>query len=956
MPGCKPQYTEKEIKEILEKMGGDTARNREIFAQSLDVISKNATLKEANKNRRQDEIISPKTSYTLTEIDEDISDAFTNTVSRLNKVTGDLLASAVDKSGEAIIDSQYIKDVNVWAKDNIPLYENTADILSRQWKSNATIAHIRNYVLPERSGLLSQMNDLASVANTAKQNMITRMDVTTKKLSDELGKHLTTDAELEIADNVFAKSGAYAIIRNGMMNRIAEGESIDDLIKELVDNNKGVSAADQQIALTMAKYYMNEDIRSTSGVAKEVHTNLTGFAGMVRGTTRYKNVEALIALKALQLEKNSVPVIKKLYKTKSYNDLTSLSLSVQAMHDQVLNLAHENGVSDVDITRGNMVDDVGKKDYDIRVVSHEDLQSSEYSELNGWKVLEKPNKTGKVGLVYREITSGLQDGYGLNTSYLKAGIPVPSHIAQSKKFKNNNENGVAYRPSSNGEASIPTVTLSKEHRKILGIYNDPVKSLMRAYAHKELILETHEVRSIFLTSFTKSYNTVEEATKNLMAKIEDKDHPVFVKLGDDVTLSDLPQEVQDLYEVVDKSILSDVGDFKNQINLVRKDLNQQVVGYREGDTFKNYTANKWHKNLRNIIRQAKIGMIVVNVPKIAMDFTSGIALAAAKGSSIQEIYKYTLEVTTGTKRLGKARNAVLKAKYELSVVKTTENSSATKIKKYEDRLAAAEKALKEDPLSAALANGFIQSLSTEMFTHDRESIQGLQVDFEELLGKLTKDEKGKFTKLNNAIHKAANFGGPNFGVETLMAKLADGLNNFESTKTYGEVMDEMSKDIAKIKSQKDMTAYIAEIAMSPGSHMVKVMSSATLYADLIPRWILYKHNINAGMSEQDAVKDALVSLLDYKQNMPKSLKFMSDLYILPFPSFFTRIQRVIYTMATRTPVSFAAQEISNEYLGYHGQNIIGSNFIRKWENDSWYSSPLDAVNLSNLFPYANFFG
>ena len=953
---CTPQYTEQEINDILKSMGGDTPRNRTIFAQSLDKAKKAATLREANKNRRQDEALLPKTEHTLSTIDDGISDAFTASVSKLNSITGQLLTNAIDTTGRSILESQTIADADAWAKDHVPLYENTVDVLSRQWKSNATIAHIRNYVLPERSGLLPQMNDLASVANTAKQNMITRMDVTTKKLSVELAKHLKTPEEIEVADNVFAKSGAFAIVRNGMLNRIAKGESIDSLIDELVDNNKGVISKDQHIAKVMAKYYMNKDIRSDSGVAETVHTNLTGYPGMERGTDRYHNVEALIALEALKLEPRATEIIGKLYKTQSYTDLTSLALSVNDMHTQMMNMNHESGVPDVDITRGNMVDDVGRKDYTIVAINHEDLSSSKYSSSNGWKVLQKPTKDGKVGLVYRETTSGLQDGYGLNTSYLKAGITIPPHIAKSKKFKKANEDGIAYRPSADGSYKVPTVTLTDEHRKVLGIYNDPIKSLMRAYAHKELILETQEVRSTFLSTFTKAYDSTEDAEKDLTKRIAEGDHPVFVKLTGDTTLDDLSQDITDLYEVVDKSVLSDVGDFKNQIALVRKDLNQQVVGYREGDVFSNYTANKWHKNVRNVIRQAKIGMIVVNAPKIALDLTSGIALAAAKGSSIQEIYKYTLEVTTGTKRLGKARNAVLKAKYDLSVVKTDEKSSATRIKKYEARLAAAEKALKEDPLSAALANGFIQSLSTEMFTHDRESIQGLQVDFEDLLSKMTKDEKGEFTKLNDYIHKAANFGGPNFGVETLMAKLADGLESFDGTKTYGEVMREMSKDIANIKSRKDMTAYVAEIAMSPGSHMVKVMSSATLYADLIPRWILYKHNINAGMSEQDAVKDALVSLLDYKQNMPKSLKFLSDLYILPYPSFFTRIQRVIYTMATRTPVSFTAQEISNEVLGYHGQNIIGSSILRKYGDDSWYSSPLDAVNLGNLFPYANFLG
>jgi hypothetical protein len=87
--------------------------------------------------------------------------------------------------------------------------------------------------------------------------------------------------------------------------------------------------------------------------------------------------------------------------------------------------------------------------------------------------------------------------------------------------------------------------------------------------------------------------------------------------------------------------------------------------------------------------------------------------------------------------------------------------------------------------------------------------------------------------------------------------------------------------------------------------------------------------------------------------MPKGLKFMSDLYLMPFPSFFTRIQAVLANLAVKNPVSLSTHLLENALLGAHGQNILESNIFTKFNKDSIFTSPFDAISPSNMIPYIN---
>ncbi len=314
----------------------------------------------------------------------------------------------------------------------------------------------------------------------------------------------------------------------------------------------------------------------------------------------------------------------------------------------------------------------------------------------------------------------------------------------------------------------------------------------------------------------------------------------------------------------------------------------------------------------------------------------------AKGASLGEVWKYTKQAVRYSKEMTKLRNEELQLKY--GVATRPDNQSLKK------KLAIISDKIAKHPFSPALAGGMIQSLGVEMLTRDLDSTQGLQVSIEDIFKKLTEDEKENLNKFNAIVKKLSKGGGEKIQMEYWYQALADKLNDTTLGKAPGKIINDMALNLKNIKNEDSAVKYLGELVAAPGSSLVKFGGAMTIYADIIPRWIIYKHNRNINMSEREAISDAINSLPNYVIGMPESLKFWSDLYITPFPSFYTRIQRVILTLAHKSPVSFAGHLVVNELIG-GGANITGSNIFSKLMNGSFISAPTEL----DYIPYANIF-
>ena len=89
--------------------------------------------------------------------------------------------------------------------------------------------------------------------------------------------------------------------------------------------------------------------------------------------------------------------------------------------------------------------------------------------------------------------------------------------------------------------------------------------------------------------------------------------------------------------------------------------------------------------------------------------------------------------------------------------------------------------------------------------------------------------------------------------------------------------------------------------------------------DGVSKWILYQHSRVNGMGDDAAAKKANDTFLDYRVNLPTSIKQLSDLGILMFPSFWMKYQRVLFEMLKHNPVSAVG--------GYSLESILGLNHL-----------------------------
>lgn len=860
------------------------------------------------------------------ELIDPLSEFITNSNSHVSSILASGMYSLEPWSTELA------KKTHEWSLENLPLYENTADILSEAWRENDIVHKVRQYAMPDGK-TQGTLNDLMTIVHNAHKKMLRRLNDTSHKLNTKLEAKYTPE-QIETLDDIFAKAGLFGVVRNGYLHRIVNNEvTIDTLISELEET----LGSNKHLAANFAKLYMNEDRSGTVALKNNISEHKDSVPSAL-----VEDMDALIALYSLKKVDGSEKMLKDMYKDNRdiYNELTALSLHVKEMDEKIHSKIHRNGKTDRNSARGNLIGDITNEDYHMVAVTAEDVANGRYNERDGWKILRKPDSAGKYGIVYRENTATIQEGYGVNLSYTKTGVHIRPDIASREKYKRNSLNGIVESVRADGGMNL-SLTLTKAERAEVGMLNNPVTSLMKSYAHKELIMETQVVRDTINESFTKSYKTKERLDQEVLEKMGENEHPIYISMPEGTALSDLDPKIQDNYMMVDKTILTSIGGLKESVDLVRKDLSDQVTGYRELEIFNSHKANLYVKRVKDIIRYAKINMIILNGPKIFKDFLSGMSIASAKGASFQEMYRYTREAVDGSKRLTKLLNDQFDAEYRLAL-----SDDEVEIQTINTELEKIAKTIEDDSFSAALRNGFIQSMGTEMIAKDSESVQGLEVNMKKWIKKAMITNEGDMTSFHKLVKRVS----PYVPVDHLYTHLGGLLEKAETTEDIGKSIREMGDRLKRVKSQEDMSDLMAELVATPDSQLVRVGSGLTIYADMLPRWVIYRHSINTGMTEKEAVAEALNSLLDYKVNMPKEMKFMSDLFLLPFPSFFVRIQRVILSLAKDNPVSFGAQMTVNDLLGSTGYNILGSNIITR---EQIFTNPFDAITFGNLTPYNN---
>jgi len=835
---------------------------------------------------------------------EDLGEQF----DKLDEAAADMLDKFIDLSLDTAANKLGGRKLHVTLKKRSEIYKDTFRAIHNLWHKNSFVGKMRWYLDLDEVSFKDSINKMETQAMNAEANKTAFEDKTISKL-EKMMRGKFSNEQKETLYQVFVEAPIFHLNKEGYLQAIAEGKSIDEVIVSLKKEYK-VTKAMEDKASNLANLYINKE--TTRGMR---HTDIGDLYA----------VKALSALYSLKLIPNSEQEIRNMYN--NHRDIMQEFLDLSSGNKALDDSLHKDTRYSQGVHVGNLELPTFKENVQLKQVTKSSINSL-FDESKGWKILRKPT-TNTTGIIYR-IQEEVTFQAGLGTNYKMD--PTENLIVYNKNQDAENANAVSV-VDSNAEKLI----LSKEELTELGEERDVAKSLVKSYSHRMMLLETQSIRKELVDKFTYQYTP--DLDSQIRKDIKTREHLIYMKLPKDISIDNLPKDIRLRYKPV--SYTSDVDNFDEQVTLVRKDLSDFVQGYKEiqiGE--EGTTINKLYHLLRKSIILQKIHWVITNPVKTLMDITSNNAFLLSRNVPITSIYKYSKEAMNHMHSLTTLRHKLILAELEYRAKGHKES------KKKKEKL---EREIQNHPLASAHYNGFIQSISVDIKGRTETQSSGIQKDIESLLNKVVQNDKGHSNRIGKAIIKVSKWG---VNAEDLMVGLANKIydKNGESSNmgaSIAESLEEMAEHLEKIKKKEDAAAYITEYMGTPGSMMVSVGSMVTQMADFTARWTYYKHLKSKGENEADAVREALRSFIDYKVNLPRELKIMENIGVISFISFTARIQRIIISLFRSNPLNASITLLLNELIGSSGVTIIDANLLDRIAEGRFIKTP--TPDLSMLF-------
>jgi hypothetical protein len=853
-------------------------------------------------------------SYTEYVGKPDNNDALSRMMVSANEYAVNTLVNRVENFGKKVNDNvlkQWHK--NLYSKSSI--YKNTVGAI-RDVMSSELVESTLDYMSLGDFKNRKLRNDFISNIH----NIMANRNETTNKFTSELDAKLQTaftPEEISSLNTGLLYSGSWALMDS------KKGESIYSQL---------MSSSDMKTTIdTLLKQYSKATITEAEGL-KSIYIDGVVPKGFNSDKSQNEYINTAVALLTIR---DTPGVIESLTKLKQHpeihDELIAGVNALKATHDRLL-----IDTNDHDNTRGNLVSDYYEHNYKFELVTKQDLVKGKFTKDDRWEILREPTDRS-IGIIYRRSDVSDQTGIGIDLSYNVDGL-IMSEEMYSKFDKDANHNVVKIKLNKGDGYKI---LFTKENKENLGLVKSPAQSMYRTLAHNQLLIETQAVRNEMLTSgYITTINSKEDEDK-FLAEMDnnDIDFSWFIKIGKDYSYDKLDSRIKKKFVAGDR--ISNIGNLNDKIDLVRKDLSYWVQGYKEPDVFTNSPLlNKTASAIRKLVLMTKLSWTSGNPVKIFNDAVSNYSYLAAVGVPLIKIPEYTNQAIKELKTLEALRGEVVGYTF-----------LAHQDPKYKGRLEEVQKKLREHPLASVHYNGFIQSLSTDIIMKNFNTISGLQHDVEEIINKLVRVDsgKGELNEIGKFILSTSKKG-PR--VEELLGVLADKIQGTTVSNEVSGWMKNVGENLAKIKEDEDVARYLTQVMPVPGSELIKLGSAAVQYADVIPRIILFKHLKNIGKSEKEAVLESIEAFVDYKVNMPKELKVVSDYGILLFPSFWLRIQRVIMNLGRKHPVNFGTSYAMTELLGTDSMNILGQNIFSKLDSGILHTPyiSLDSLLLTSYIP------
>ena len=376
------------------------------------------------------------------------------------------------------------------------------------------------------------------------------------------------------------------------------------------------------------------------------------------------------------------------------------------------------------------------------------------------------------------------------------------------------------------------------------------------------------------------------------------DKPMFLSIPESVVLSDDPTHPSHKYILenykkidFDKTPLSK--EFKGKgVNYIKKGVEDEVLGYREKFFFENREARMFEAMYKGYVSQFKQNVVLKSPVVHAGNFASNAFILGINGIGIVKQAQYFKEFLNNH---GQLRDLIHK-KYLLQL----ELQGSTGIRKtnIEKKLDTVKKEIDKNPVSEAYEEGFIQTITNEMTAEGMYSNDFFMEKAEELINNIGGNKQSKI---------AEGF-----------KKFAEKSSKWKNRKTKG-VRDKKSEDSIDrafnnfLDDVKDIDGTVADalslLYMGSDSASGKLLANMMQVSDQMSRWAMYKglqervnHKTGKKYTKSEASQMALDSFVDYRKNLTRELKVVSDYAMVPFVTFWLRIQKVLWGLIANNPL------------------------------------------------------
>ena len=818
-----------------------------------------------------------------------------------NYAVASMLTSKMERHGKRLTGLLHDKMVEVF-----PIYSDAADKAAGIYDNSKALQQLVHTITGEGIDKSIKANILAQYAEVMGQH--------TEQINDQIGKihkamHSMSDKEKATVGRFVTDMPLhdYFVLADELTTEEAIATEVTKLEKEV--NKKQPDAISDINSLIQWNVMHKDDGRGNIyNLATSYPMGDTDFAVQVRKLMALKSIQAIGAKDFVKLLENTE--LTTLIKDNSVANRISL-----------LNNEGESNLSD------SMLPEYYKEDFITKVITQKDFKMYDTGEDTGWKVLRRP-EGGDLGVVYKQTIDATSiPGAFTDIKLANTDILVEGDLARN--------DGVVSAPDNTYK-----LRLTHEEKLTLGLVEDFSQALVKGTAHSMAIKESQIIRDTLLKEETRMVvgdNTTEIED---VVKSDNVDNPWFIKLKDGVEFADMPKAVQAKYSRVGNRV-SNVKGFSDEVSLVRKDISHWLMG----DSAKSLVTNpqaKWVMRIvKDLVAGAKIGMVVLNPIKIAKDNISNVAYLGAMGVTPVFVAKNYKEITKDFQGYSDLQRKIIQLKVKL-VARPESDGIKKQIKSLQHRLS-------RNSLGDLSQKGFINSLGSDLVSRNADTLSGLQADMHTALEYLLHSKDGKKNYVSHFILKLQDLG---FSGEDFLTYIGNIAQTTEAGKGVQKELDQVHDRLKEIRTEQDIVNYVSQYTNSPASEAVRLGSAMTDLTDVLAKETLYRHLVqNENFSAEDAKIKVLDSFPDYKENMPLAVKQLSDIGIIMFPSFWLRIQKVIYRLARDKPINLASELMLEEAFGANIETIIKSNIVNKSNTFSgiWHT-PLESTGAGSFIP------